>query len=373
MRLRTRTSALFFSLFALVASGCAGHAAGPGMPPATGEAPMMREAAGGSVLKQLSKQTVIGSTIDPKFGQLNPYGLDLARSTSGKITTGDLVVCNFNAKSNVQGTGFTVVALHPAPGSKPTLVYASKKVLEGCNAIALSPSGDFIWAADWTANDNPIVAPNGKLVMNIKGKFLDHPFGQAFAAPMKGDAAFYESNAGNGTLVRFDVVKSTVQVIAKGFPVNHGMPGSILAPSGLNYDAKIDTLYVIDGTNNAVYAISNVTKVAEKGIALDAEGIHFSGPDSKSIRVVFKGKPLNGPISSALLFNGNLIIGNTLDPNGKNLLIELTPAGKLLDVRNVDKGAAGSLFGIVATGTSAADTKIYFNDDNNNNLQVLSK
>ena len=56
---------------------------------------------------------MIGSTVDPKFHQLNPYGLTVAPTTDGDFTAGDLVVCNFNAKSNVQGTGFTIVALHP--------------------------------------------------------------------------------------------------------------------------------------------------------------------------------------------------------------------------------------------------------------------
>ncbi len=52
-------------------------------------------------------------------------------------------------------------------------------------------------------------------------------------------------------------------------------------------------------------------------------------------------------------------------------MVELSPAGKVLDTRNVDKGAAGAIFGMVATGTSTSTTKLYFNDDNANNLQVL--
>lgn len=76
---------------------------------------------------------------------------------------------------------------------------------------------------------------------------------------------------------------------------------------------------------------------------------------------------------SALLPNGNLVVGNTLDPDGKNIMIEISAAGKLLDVRNVDTGPAGALFGIVATGKSNADTKVYFNDDNDNDVQVLER
>ncbi len=54
-------------------------------------------------------------------------------------------------------------------------------------------------------------------------------------------------------------------------------------------------------------------------------------------------------------------------------MVEMTPYGKILDVRNVDRGAAGSIFGMVATGTSNADTKLYFNDDNHNDLRVLER
>lgn len=372
MNARMRSLPFALSALVLAATGCGGHTGSSGMPPTGMNAATTSDTviSPDSVLKGLKTKMVIGSTIDQTFGQLNPYGLTVAPSTAGLITAGDLVVCNFNAKSNIQGTGFTIVALHPTPGSKPTSVYASKKILRGCNALALAP-GNFIWAADFGANDNPIIEPTGKLLMNIKGSFLDRPFGQAYAQPAKGDTAFYESNAGNGTIVRFDVVKNSEQVIANGFKVNHGKPGSILGPSGLNYNAKNDTLYVVDGTNNAVYAIANVTSVPENCLSLASDGVHFSGCAAKSARVVYMGNPLNGPISSALLYNGNLVIGNTLDPNGKNLMVEITPKGKLLDVKNVDKGAAGSIFGMVATGTSAATTKLYFNDDNNNNLEVL--
>ena len=54
-------------------------------------------------------------------------------------------------------------------------------------------------------------------------------------------------------------------------------------------------------------------------------------------------------------------------------MIAINPGGHVLDVRNVDTGPAGALFGMVATGTNAANTKIYFNDDNDNNLQVLER
>jgi hypothetical protein len=371
---RARAAAVVLGV-SLLASGCAGGARyAPAMPSSVTqqalEAPDLQPDAALSVLKQLKRQLVIGSTIDPKFGQLNPYGLAVAPSTAGSFTKGDLAVCNFNAKSNVQGTGYTIVALHPVPGSKPLLVSSIKPLL-GCNALALSP-GNFIWAASFAANANPILDSSGALVQNIKGKPLDRPFGQIYA-PSKAGAAFYESNAGSGSIVRFDLSPEGEDVIATGFAINHGKPGSILGPSGLAYDLRRDTLYVVDGANNTLVAFSKVSTIKSGGIKVGKNGTTFTGPSASLARVVFSGAPLNGSISSALLFNGNIVVGNTGDPNGKNLVVEISKTGKLLDVLNVDKGASGSIFGMVATGTSLADTKLYFNDDNDNNLQVLER
>jgi hypothetical protein len=141
----------------------------------------------------------------------------------------------------------------------------------------------------------------------------------------------------------------------------------------LQYDKKHDRLYIVDGTNNAVYALKHVSTIPANGITVNAGGLTFSGPFAKRARVVFAGPPLNGPISSALLHDGHLVIGNTLDPNGFNLMVEITPRGKVLDVKNVDTGAAGAIFGMVAGGDENADTKLYFNDDNANAVVVLKR
>jgi hypothetical protein len=357
----------------IVASGCsAGYGTSPAGPQTSlpmGQTLGTDLSPDVSVLKQLDKQVVIGTTVDPANGAQNPYGLTVAPLTIGKLTKGDLVVCNFNASSNVQGTGESIVALHPVPNADPIHV-SSIEALIGCDALALDIDGT-IWAAAMVANDNPVIASTGKLLSNIKGKPFDQPWGQVLARH-KSRSAFYETNAGTGSVVRINLgAKFTYDVIATGFPVNHGKPGTVLAPSGLAYDASVDTLYFADGKNNTIVAFKNVSKIPKGGIKAIDNGMKFSGPSAGDARIVFSGKPLNGPISTALLPNGNLVVGNTLDPTGKNLILEISSAGKLLDVRNVDKGAAGSIFGMIATGTSISDAKVYFNDDNNNNVQVL--
>jgi hypothetical protein len=357
-----------------LASACSANQAGTSTSTLPAMEQPIRSAAksGGSVLKTLKHQVVIGSTVDPVNGAGNPYGLAIAPQTAGGFTQGDLVVCNFNGKSNVQGTGQSIIALHPVANSVP-LHISSDKTLKGCDALALD-GADTIWAASMVANDNPVLDATGKLLIDIKGKPFSQPWGQIYAAPTSGSPAFYATNAGTGTIVRINLAsKFTYDVIAKGFPVNHGKPGTALAPSGLAYDASVDTLYFADGQNNSIVAFKNVTKIAAGGITAQSNGMKFTGPSAGDARILFSGNPLNGPISTALLPNGNLVVGNTLDSDGTNLLIEISPAGKVLDVRNVDKGPAGSIFGIVATGTSDADTKVYFNDDNDNNVQVLEQ
>lgn len=100
----------------------------------------------------------------------------------------------------------------------------------------------------------------------------------------------------------------------------------------------------------------------------------FGGPFRNRARRIFSGSPLNGPISSALLPSGNLVLGNTLDADGLNIMVEISPAhGKVVATKNVDTGPAGALFGMVATGSSDDDAQPFHNDDNTNTLNVLRR
>ena len=56
-------------------------------------------------------------------------------------------------------------------------------------------------------------------------------------------------------------------------------------------------------------------------------------------------------------------------------MVEITPRGRVVATKNVDTGAGAAIFGMVATGgRNDHDTdKLYFNDDNDNTLKVLSR
>jgi hypothetical protein len=334
-----------------------------------------------SILKMLTHQAVIGSTVDPGNGDQNPYGLVYVKDKPfGKsvLKKGDLVVCNFNDQANVQGNGTTIEYMPSTTGSSPTRLIQSAS-LKGCASLVIN-SFDEVFAADSGAKNALGVGAAGKIMQTLtNSKLLIEPWGSAYVPSQTGyppGDGLWIGDASSGKIVRINLGtggKPTYTPVISGFAVNHGVPGSILGPSGLQYNPKNDTLYVVDGVNNTLVAFAHAYNDFNQAnsVVVGSNGKTFSGPKAKDARLVYSGSPLNGPISSTLLPNGNLVLGNTLNKNGKNWLVEIATDGKMLAYKNVDKGAAGALFGIVATGSSDATTKIYFNDDNANNVQVL--
>src|SRR5215469_1070312 len=57
--------------------------------------------------------TVISTTV-PSNGDVNPYGIFEVPETVGNLVKGNLLISNFNASSNFQGTGTTLVQISPS-------------------------------------------------------------------------------------------------------------------------------------------------------------------------------------------------------------------------------------------------------------------
>ncbi len=311
----------------------------------------------------------IGSTVDPGpgpgAGDQNPYGLAIATATSGSEVKGNLLVCNFNDAKNVQGAGTTIVQLTPTPGSTPTR-FAQSSSFAGCNAIAMAPNGN-LWLADYTANNNPIVAPSGTINTTFPQNTWYGPWGQAFNTGTASLPTFFETNAKNGTVTRIHIMPGptfSFDTVLSGLSYNSGMPGNILAPAGLTYDKATDSLYVVDSNANRVIKIAQATTAPASSYATSGAG--FTSPN---VSVVYSGAPLSAPISSALLANGHLVVGNT----GDNNLVEIDPAlGSVISTKLVDTGAAGAIFGIATTTAPDGTQYVYFNNDNTNTVVRLS-
>jgi hypothetical protein len=338
-----------------------------------------------SILSTLKTITTIGSTLDPIENGGNPYGLGIAPITSGLITAGDLIVCNFNdGLNNFEGQGTTVVGLHPIAGATPYRIAQSAQ-LEGCGGLSVFPD-DSISVTAFVANLVPLVSSSGT-INNPFGSYTFHgPWGQVYAASTSGQPALYVSNQLNGTIDRITLngdAPSSFTEIATGF-CSSGGPGSVFAPAGLVYDASIDTLYIVDTSSYSVVAFANVSTIGADGVVVNGScsavtptpAPTFSGSSGSSARVIASGGQFNSPLSAALLMDGDLVVGNA-DINGPtttNLLFEISPSlGFVGAPVQLDSGAAGALFGLAATKDSNGNQIIYFNDDNDNTVKVLSK
>ncbi|HEY1655911.1 MAG TPA: hypothetical protein VGF86_12440 [Candidatus Tumulicola sp.] len=335
-----------------------------------------------SVLKTLTNQEVIGSTVDPTNGDQNPHGLTYVNVKpygGGPIAKGDIAVCNYNDSANVQGNGTTIEYMPGKPGSSPkTLVQNAS--LKGCASLISNAGDGFIasfYAMDSGAKNVGVVSIKGKFNKSITNKAIVEPWNSTYMPTLgypPGDGILL-SDPSSGKLVRIDLgtmkPKAPVYSVISGFPTNKGKPGSILGPSGVMYTTRNEQLYVVDGANNTVYSFIHAYDDLNQAnsIVIGADGKSFSGPRAKDAKVLYSGGQLKSPITASLLPNGNMVIGNTAN----NLLVEIASNGKVLATKKVDKGKAGAIFGIVAIGSSDSNTQIYFNDDNANNVQLLTK
>jgi len=114
-----------------------------------------------------------------------------------------------------------------------------------------------------------------------------------------------------------------------------------------------DTLYVADTLGNRIAAIPNASSRSNSA----GTGTTVSG-----------GGGLNGPLGLAIAPNGDILTVNAGDGN----MVETTPMGDQVAVKNVDltKTGAGTLFGLtIRPGASG----VYFVNDGNNTPNVLER
>ena len=420
------------SLLALIDVACGGSSSPAGTGGNGGKAGGSGGAAGGGnggasaaapILSSLHTIATIGSTVDPNNNttidptgsSTNPYGLVIAPATAGLITAGDLVVCNFNngpntvagsPAPNTQGQGTTVVGLHPVASVADAAVtnpyhIAQSASLLGCSSLSMFPDSSFAGTA-FSAGMVPVVAPGGTVSSPFAADTLAKPWGSAYVAAANGQpAALYVSDA-TGSINRITLSSSNAQTafakVVTGFCVSGsvaGMTDSLHAPSGLTYDAKKDTLYVVDTSSYSVVALAAVSSIPANGITVTGGDCTagpptatptFTGPSASSASVIAGpnspngGQQLNAPISAALLLNDNVVVGNAdqdLMANdagtNENLLFEISPTAGIVGTKQLDPGSPGALFGIAAGPDSHGNQLIYFNDDNDNTVKVLSK
>jgi hypothetical protein len=300
-------------------------------------------------------RTINSSTV-PANGDVNPYGVAFVPdgfAPGGIITAGDVLVSNFNNGANQQGTGTTIIQLHPEgplapPGMAMTFFSSSAPGLS--TALGVLRAGFVIVGNVPTTDGTSATIGAGALqLIDRHGRWLatwsdpellDGPWD--LAVDDHGSwARIFVANVLNGTVTRLTLSVSakavTVQSrirIAAGYTHRPDAAALELGPTGLAYDAHRDMLFVASTADNAIYAIDNAGSRAS--------------PATRG-QLVFAGSQLRGPLALRFAPNGHLLAANGDAVNADILhpseIVEFTTHGQFVREYNVDPSQGGA-FGL---------------------------
>jgi sugar lactone lactonase YvrE len=350
------------------------------------EAATVLKPAPGSFLAGKTTVTVLGSTT-PANGDVNPYAVWPVTRTAGALKAGDVLVDNFNNGSGDQGTGTTIVDVHPdgtttvfanLAGAKSScpggvgLTTAMVQLRTGWVIVGSLPSTNGVTT---TAGQGCllVVSPTGKLAETLTGSYLDGPWDAAVKD--NGDTAtLFVSNtlvglahsptaaASQGDVVRLSLTQTATtppkvtaeQVVGSGLPESGDPSAFVKGPTGLALGAD-GTLYVADNLANAILAIPQaLTRSSSAGAGT----------------VLTSGGQLAHPLGLTFAPDGDLLAANAT--NGK--IVEITTAGKqtgevyAIENTGQDPPGNGDLFGIAI---NQAGTSVLFVKDDENTLALL--
>jgi len=342
---------------------------------------------GGSYIGQFHHLSTLASTV-PSNGDINPYGVFVVPQTVGNLTRGNVLISNFNASSNLQGTGTTIMQVTPG-GSVSQFAHINAKQLPGAcpggvgltTALAVLQRGWVIVGSLPTKDGTSATAKAGCLiVLNSMGQAAETFSGGVINGPWDmtvldngSTADLFFTNvlngtvAGNGQLVHKGTVvrmvlsvpeqgssmpsKLSTTVIGSGFSERTDPAALVIGPTGVGFNNG--TLYVADSLSNRIAAIPQ---------AATRDDTAHTGND------VTANGAINDPLGLTIAPNGDILTVN--GNNGK--IVETTPGGLQIANKFLDKlgspPGAGALFGLAIIPGNAG---VYYVDDATNTLNVL--
>lgn len=341
-------------------------------------------AAQATFLGSMPTVSLVGSTVPPN-GDINPYGTAVVPRSVGHLHAGSVLVSNFNAASNAQGTGTTIVQLSPGgvlsvfahidaarlPGPCPGgvgLTTALTVLRSGWVVVGSLPTTDGT-AASARAGCLLVLDDTGRVRETIADRLINGPWNMT-AIDNGHSADLFVTNVLNGTVAAggAEINRGTVVRIRLVLPGGNGLPASsrpivigsgfaehsdpaalVVGPTGVAYDPADGTLYVADTVQNRIGAIPHADTRMNSAL---------SGRD------VSAGGNLDQPLGLALAPNGDLISVNGGDGNA----VETTPAGAQVATAQLEPAGAGTLFGLAI---ASHRNGLYFVDDGDNTLKLL--
>lgn len=335
-----------------------------------------------SILNMLKKDVVIGSTVDPKNGDQGPRDLSQVHLSFGVLKKGQLLICNFADSAGTAGNGTTIELLNPTTGSSPTR-FVQSTMIKGCSGSAVS-HGDNVYGGGLSSGILEKFNQHAKAVKTygspIKEPVVD---ADAFCSLAYAPESIFEGDGKTGSIVKFAAglygLKKEEAVIT-GFDVG-GSGWGALGPEGIQYNGTLinhgnkcnDTLYVTDGVDNTLVAVTTVSNLLTTGeIIVQPGGKTFTCKQKKfsCASLVYSGSPLNSPVALALLPNGNLVVANGA---GGNTLVEISAGGTVLATKTLNSDTTQEVFGLLATGTSDANTALFYTDTKDNSVHELEQ
>jgi hypothetical protein len=316
------------------------------------------------IIPSLPAAPAFAASTIPSNGDLNPYGVAFVPRGfpgGGRLSPGDILISNFNASSNLQGTGTTIVRIDP--NGHQSLFFQGRPGLGLTTALGVLRSG-FVLVGNvptTTSNASCTEGPSGQergvgqgslLILDRRGdivgdlrnrRFLDGPWDLTIHD--EGDSAqVFVSNALSATVTRLDLsmdedggrlgIERMTQ-IASGYTHRCDSAALVVGPTGLALDQERDILYVASTGDNAIYAIANAsTAVSDRGTGRVAiqDPVH-----------------LHGPLALVRAPNGHLITsqGDAVNPdsNQPSEIVEYTSAGRFVAELSIN-ATSGSAFGI---------------------------
>lgn len=329
-----------------------------------------------STIDQVARAGTAEVSTVPANGDVNPYGVAFVPSrfpAGGTLGTGDVLVSNFNASTNLQGTGTTIVRITPA--GQRSVFYQGPPGVGLSTALGVLRAG-YVVVGSLPSTDGTsatagqgsllILDRSGKLVQTLTDPALLNGPWDLTVNDLGSRAQVFVSNALSGAVTRINLsfpsaggvrVMSTVQV-ASGY-IHRGDPAAFeLGPTGLAYNARTGVLYVASTADNAVYAVARAgTRSTDAGTG----------------RVIYRdGTHLHGPLGLTFVGDGNLIAaqGDAINPSPTQTseLVEFTPSGRFVGQFSIS-GTAGGAFG-VASGPGG--TRFAAVNDINNAVRIVA-
>jgi hypothetical protein len=309
----------------------------------------------------------------PLNGDTTPYGLAFVPDgfpESGGISTGKLLVSNFNSSSTA-GQGTTIITVNPNTG-QTGLFFQGASPIGFTNALTIARAG-LVFAgslptSSGTAEPGPldVFDGNGNLLKQLNSsELVDGPWGMALN-DRDNTAQLFVSNifdtSGNfaGSITRLDVLMSPSGItvlnkitIASGYTSAADAAGTVVGPAGLAYDRYNDILYVAAEGDNTIYKL---------------KGAGHATSDLGKGEVIYDDQTvLHGPLGLMFAPNGDLITANA-DPShfppsatDPSEIIEITPHGTFVRKFSIDPNA-GSAFAVDINNNRLVPQFVYIDD-----------